>query len=243
MLREKMVHTIREFFSKHKDWLSTFSQNLLATVLGIVLTFGTTRFVEIQQDRKLANKLGENYLGNIELRAELMANDLEAHLQRDSLLQEVSGQWAAGRRGFSPDTIEMFKRAITSYNWHFVDHSQEQIFMTSQKVSDVLGDHAVAFGSVFETLDGLEGILDFLDKLSTETLRDIYTDPLYHQCKGKDKEMEEYLANHAGVKYFVLMHHGYTNFMRDGLKLLQEIMVKLREEWDNGIVDSTSYKR
>lgn len=239
-----MAHNIREFFCKHKDWLSTFFQNLLATVLGIVLTFGTTRFVEEQQDRELANNLGENYLGNIELRAKLMANDLDARLQRDSLLQEVSSQWAAGRRGLSPDTIEMFKSAITTFNWHFVDHSQERIFMTSQKASDVLGNHAAAFGSVFETLDGLEGVFDLLDKLSSETLRDIYTDPLYHQCKGKDKEMEEYLANHVGVKYFVLMHHGYTNYMCDWLKIFQEeIVVRLREEWENGIVDSTSYKR
>ena len=61
------IQSLREWSHQHPTQ-STFMTDFIATVLGIVLTFGTTMWYEKQQKAEAADALVERCLSNMESR-------------------------------------------------------------------------------------------------------------------------------------------------------------------------------
>lgn len=50
----KPIKAVRLLMRRHHEWISSFSTNFVAAVLGIALTFGTTMWYENQKKRESA---------------------------------------------------------------------------------------------------------------------------------------------------------------------------------------------
>ena len=78
---------MKGYMKKYKDWIGGFLSNLLATVLGIVLTFGTTWWIERSRQVDAAEETVERCLANMERRGESLEGLVKMMISQDSIFQ------------------------------------------------------------------------------------------------------------------------------------------------------------
>lgn len=225
---------MKGYMKKYKDWIGGFLSNLLATVLGIVLTFGTTWWIERSRQVDAAEETVERCLANMERRGESLEGLVKMMISQDSILQVVTSRWP----DVSDDTLSLFKDVFGSSNFTLHDHSAESVFKGSYENAHILGRFAENLRFGFEYLDWMEQRCQHVEDLRQETLRQILTDPRFSSTQT-DREKVRLMLDMPEVRYFILQHGGWANSLEKSLPVYQEKILPFLHKLWNGEVEDT----
>lgn len=237
------IHAWRE---RHHDSFSSFMTNFIATVLGIVLTFGTTMWYEHKQEAEAAEALVERCLSNMEMRL----NNLDGVIR----LYDRQNQLFAMATSMPLDSLSdaEVSELIDLFAWQYnlvIDHSYEKSFSTSATSHEILGSFANVIGAGFEYLHEAEENHQKVNELKRELRRSMivdkqvrfdqhsmrqfvmatFTDPLFGYFQL------EYMQQERSVRHY---QRYLAYFIPEARRLWkgeiseEEFWTKTREEWD-----------
>ena len=223
------IHAWRE---RHHDSFSSFMTNFAATVLGIVLTFGTTMWYEHRQKTEAAEALVERCLSNMEMRL----NNLDGVIR----LYDRQNQLFAMATSMPLDSLSdaEVSELIDLFAWQYnlvIDHSYEKSFSTSATSHEILGSFANVIGAGFEYLHEAEENHQKVNELKRELRRSMIVDK---QVRFDQHSMRQFVMatfTDPLFGYFQLEYMQQERSVRHYQRYLAYFIPEARRLWKGGI--------
>lgn len=246
MRKLNISERIRTWRNRHHDSLCSFITNFAATVLGIVLTFGTTMWYEHRQKTEAAEALVERCLSNMEIRLNNLDSVVKIYDRQNHLFAMATSM------PLDSLTDAEISELIDLFAWQYnlvIDHSYEKSFSTSASSHEILGSFANVIGAGFEYLYEAENSHQKVNDLKRELRRSMivdkqvrfdqnsmrqfvmatFTDPLFGYFQM------EYLQHERSVRHY---QRFLAYFIPEARRLWKgeisedEFWTKTRECWD-----------
>ena len=111
-------------------WLATTS-SIVGTITGIIVTFGTSAYLEEKKHEENQRLVVMMVLNNIEIYNRRLSKDIAVMEKNDSLFQAIMQYSDEKVRSVSKDTALMFLNSLGSRSFRIVNHTSERIFSSS----------------------------------------------------------------------------------------------------------------
>ncbi len=125
-----------------RNWWSNTTSAFVGTLMGIVITFGTTAYIENNREKKLNDKIIIYSMRNIDMTIESIEK-LQVSLEKeDSLFSFIYNNYPDNLEQIADSTIAEFIEALKYYNVQSPNKSAESIFTnnieTLQTANDII---------------------------------------------------------------------------------------------------------
>ncbi len=170
-----VINKIKGFFVRHKEWMSSFWSNFVATVLGIVLTFGVSMWLDRRDDQAKAEVLVNRSFKNIENRIRDLENVTGTLKYQDSLLWICQNNLPDNLDSVPSDVLVKLIN-VMGVSWCLFESKSVEIgFKQNINSQKVLGSFADVLGEMFETLNYAETLNESInrekEKIERESFR------------------------------------------------------------------------
>lgn len=151
------------------QWLRTVAASLVATTLGILITFGTKSCETDVEERRADRQATIDVLYNLDTNIKQFEKDYGKIREKDSIMQKMLNAYMSAEQirmtGKGMEDIEKYDSIMSEYSQPFIncllnyniiifDTSMEQAFMNSGTASKVFGDRTLrSLLSGFYTLE------------------------------------------------------------------------------------------
>lgn len=217
-----------EWMHRHQT-TSSFLTNFLATVMGIILTLGTTMWYDRHEMNEAAKSLAEQCLLNMEERLVDLDHIVEfydEHIEWFNLLENNSLDSLTEDQKISIINIISFQRHLIT------NHAYEKSFSQSTSIHENLGRFSEVIGQGFEFLQYAEGNHAEINRLKQEFMQEQILNKNTFEYKetvddiivtiANDPKFTLYRSLYAqheqSVRY---MHHYMHNYLTAARKLWQ----------------------
>lgn len=173
MKKLRISQRIRSWRNRHHDSLSSFMTNFIATVLGIVLTFGTTMWYEHRQKTEAAEALVSRCLSNMEVRLGNLNGVVNLYDRQNQLFSMATSMPLDSLT--DAEVSELIELFALQYNL-VIDHSYEKSFSMSTSSHEILESFANVIGAGFEYLHEAEESHQTVNDLKRELRRSMIVD-------------------------------------------------------------------
>lgn len=237
---------LKAWRERHHDSLSSFMTNFTATVLGIVLTFGTTMWYEHRQKTETAEALVERCLSNMEVRLDNLDGVIRLYDRQNHLFAMATSMPLDSLT--DAEVSELIELFALQYNL-VIDHSYERSFSMSTSSHEILGSFANVIGAGFEYLHDAEEKHQKVNDLKGELRRSMIVDK---QVSFDQNSMRQFVTATLADPLFGYFQYEYMQqerSVRHYLRFLsyfipearilwkgeiseEEFWTKTREQWD-----------
>ena len=210
-------------------WLSNFwTQTLsctLGTIIGIVLTFGTTAWIDYREQQATERTAALMVIHNLDG----FCDDLDEALKDLQAADSINIKVLAAKdrlEAVSEDTLELFVRGIFTFRYDISDQTAETIFSSNIETWKSIGS------SAFIELAGMcfsqkRLLVKFNDGLEAEknALVDMFLKTIIHADKPVESVPEiaaTVLRSPTFCSFITKQHEFYLRGMQEGLKLLRK---------------------
>lgn len=210
--------------TKRNIWLVNFTSCLAGTILGIILTFGISTYIQEQQSRELSLKTIKFSLSNIERNLESIEYEVEKSAYLDSLFQSLYKHYPLGASEVDKDTLFMFFEAFFSLDFDIIDNSAQSIFSTNietWKNSDnleLLEDIGDCFSIIEQFNYQRSRINTIKEDFTSEYLNSVSINEL---IKNPDNLAETFFSA-PGFQNCAIQHNSYIAFINTMHEILSE---------------------
>lgn len=232
MKRLHLSNKIKTWKERHHDSLSSFTTGFTATVLGIVLTFGTTMWYERKQKAEAAEALVESCLSNMEVRLNNLNGVVKMYDRQNQLFSMATSM------PLDSLTDAEVSELIDLFAWQYnlvVDHSYEKSFSMSTNSHEILGSFANVIGAGFEYLHEAEENHQKVNDLKKELRRSMIVEK---QVKFDQNSMRQFvMATLADplFGYFQLEYMQQERSVRRYQHYLEYFIPEARKLWKGEI--------
>lgn len=221
----------RSVFESIKNWLRNTLSGMVATTLGIILTFGTSEYIENQKKKEMAHTTIMMTMKNISISASGLDAAADTLLKADSVLQYFMKLYPDSLDNASPEMAKLFNQSLIKINYNINDESAEKIFSSNIATWDNIKDHDLinAIGSLFtmiRTVKEIKSKMDaermelFYDIMSSDELNDIKSEKEFVKAMMKKKEIRKFIFKSGFNAQLIKLN---TSMM---LKQIDEILKK-----------------
>lgn len=232
------IDTIREWCHHHPT-LSSFMTNFIATVLGIVMTFGTTMWFEHRQKAEAADALVERCLSNMETRLLSLDSVIENYDNQKRLYQLATTQPLD-----SLDNETLYK-LIDAFTWSYnliINHAYEKSFSQSVNSHEILGSFANVIGAGYEYLLVAEENHEEINRLKKELRRGQILD---RESSWDQNTIRQYVTSVLVDPQFVYFHEEFIQHEHNVRQLhhfLHFFIPEARRLWNKEITEEEFWK-
>jgi len=229
---------IQKYAKRHYSSYSDFMNNFIATVLGIVLTFGSTMWYEHIQKKEAAEGLVERCLTNMEDRLKKLDGVIESYDKHDELFNQV--------KGHPIDSLseELLGALIHEYTIQYdliVNHAYEKSFSQSVTSHEILGQYAEVIGEGFEYLLYVEQMHEEVNRMQAELLKRQTLARNTYWDKGSIRLVVEETMSDPFFVYFQEWFSKHALMVRHMHYYLQFYIPQARRLW-NGEISEEDFK-
>lgn len=139
-------------WSRHQEWLESFWSNVAATVLGIVLTFGVSEWLDRREERLNAEALVERSFKNIDARLRNIDSSIDILDQQDSILIMCSKALPDHLDEIPTETFRELINIMCLRYYSMESKSVETGFKQDINSQKILGDFADVLADAFEAI-------------------------------------------------------------------------------------------
>jgi len=225
--------------------LKKFLISLAATVLGIMITFGTNRIYERKKKEAAAEALVDRCLSDMEGRLKTIENVINRYEKHDSLYALVENN---PMESLDDEMLGSLIYEFTTASNLLVNHAYEKSFSQSVTSHDILGQYAEVIGEGFEYILYAEENHAQINELQVELLRRQMLARNTFWDKGSVKEVvaetladpyfkfyqDQYRVHSSAVRH---MYYVLSTFIPDARRLwrkeitLEEFRQTTRNNW------------
>ena len=235
MRKPHLSEKIRAWRDRHHDSLSSFMTSFAATVLGIVLTFGTTMWYDHRQETEAAEALVERCLSNMEMRLDNLDSVVRMYDRQNLLFAKATNMPIDSLS--DAEVSELIDLFAWQYNL-VIDHSYEKSFSTSVNSHEILGSFANVIGAGFEYLHEAEENHQQVNVLKRELRRSMIVDK---QVKFDQNSMREFVMATLSdplFGYFQLECSQQERSVRHYHRYLAHFIPEARKLWKGDISEN-----
>lgn len=113
------------------------------TIMGILLTFGITFWMQYREQEQMARKITKITLRNLDVRIGFMRQEIERLKAQDSLFRLVQAHHPNHLHALGKDTLLLFLASMEKRNYTMTDRKSESIFSHSFEIWKYLDDEKV----------------------------------------------------------------------------------------------------
>lgn len=213
------------------QWLRTVAASLVATTLGILITFGTKSCETDVAKRRADRQATIDVLYNLDTNIKQFEKDYAKIREKDSIMQKMLNAYMSAEQirmtGKGKDEIEKYDSIMSEYSQPFIncllnyniiifDTSTEQAFMNSGTVSKAFGDRALRsllsgfYTLELSTINKMKAINDDGAAITTKMFVDkrrlsATSAKEYAMTLLNDESVREYIVNTSFVRMQVEM--------------------------------------
>ena len=191
-----------------KDWWKNTTGATAGTIIGIILTFGTTFYIENRNNAEMARKTVMITLHNLDSAIDTMEMLLQELQRRDSLFTRVCSLMPDKYEQMGNDSLILFVNTFGSHRMNITDNTAESIFSNSFEVWQYLDDEKVIgrIGNCYSILHACYEQYDKIQNLRMDAFR-----AYWHQYPPTDypnpKEAFLALIQRNDVRYVLSVHN------------------------------------
>lgn len=239
----KKIHpfkSIREWCRRHHTSFCSFMSNFFATVLGIVLTFGTTMWYDKHQKAEEADALVERCLSNMETRLSNLDGVIE-HYDKQNSLYEMATTLPLD----SVDNETLYE-LIDAFTWSYsliINHAYEKSFSQSVNSHEILGPFANVIGAGYEYLLVAEEDHQEINLLKKELRRGQI---LERKTSWNQNTIRQYVASVLADPqfiYFLSEYNQHEHAVRHLHHFLQLYIPEARRLWKKEINENEFWEK
>ena len=215
---------MRNFFDY--SWWKDASIATVGTILGIILTFGTTGYLEDHQQKLMADKTVKLAIHNLDASISNMEQLVDEMKQNDSIYHRAVALMPDSLGMMSIDSLQRIISSFGSIRYYITDNSTKEIFSSSFEVWQNLDDTKVIgrIGNCYSILSTCSKEYDRISRLANQV----------HFEFIKERLPEDYPAAEDAVKAFLSRHEviyalEWYSQMANTLDELVEVAKQLNE--------------
>ena len=224
-----------KWMHRHHNSISSFMSNFIATVLGIVLTLGTTVLYDYHQKKEAAKVLVEQCLANMEERLADLDKVIEYYDLNDSIIQVMN---TTPLDSLNDDDLNYFLViASEEQNVLIVNQTYEKLFAQSSNSLETLGRFSQVIGEGFEILKYTEEKHAIINKLKNDLLREMILSRNTYYDKGSLIDVVKTLVSDPHYFIFCSEYAKHVNSVRYMHGQLKNYIPAARRLWQNEITE------
>jgi len=152
---------MKTFFDK--SWWQNALGSTFGTIVGIVLTFGITFWMQQREQVRMARKITKITLRNLDIRIGFMQQEIETLKAKDSLFRSVYSHYPDRLATLGEDTLQRFAESMEQRIYTMTDRKSENIFSSSFEVWQYLDDE-----KIIGRISNCYSIIDYHNRLTDE---------------------------------------------------------------------------
>lgn len=222
----------KAWMHRHHNTISSFLCNFIATVLGIVLTLGTTVLYDRHQEAEAADVLVEQCLSNMEERLADIEKAIIFYDLHDSIFQVMA---ETPLDSLKEEELNDITNILLVQNHLVANLAYEKLFSQSTNILETLGRFSQVLGEGFETLKYAEENHAAINTLKKDFAREMVLSRNTYRDKGSMHDVvktmvddprfvifcNEYIEHVHAVRY---MHKQLKNYIPAARRLWQKEM-------------------
>lgn len=184
------------------SWWKDMTAATAGTIIGIIVTFGTTAWLEDRTRKEMADKTVLMTLHNIDSSIDNLNSLLGEMQSNDTLFQRALALMPDSLGMMGDDSLEMVVSRFASMRTYTTDKSTRQIFSSSFEVWQNIDDVKVIsrIGNCYSMLDLCYKEYDKVEKLRTEAFK-AYWNELPPQDSADAEESVKAFLKRNDVRY------------------------------------------
>lgn len=159
---------MKRFFNK--SWWKNALGSTFGTIMGILLTFGVTFWMQHREQVQMARKITKITLRNLDVRIGFMKQEIEQLKAQDSIFRKVQACHPDRLHALNKDTLLLFLASMEESNYNMTDRKSENIFSHSFEIWKYLDDE-----KVIGRISNCYTIIDFHNELLSDLHRTLFT--------------------------------------------------------------------
>ena len=197
---------MRNFFDY--NWWKDATVATAGTIIGIIVTFGTTDYIENKNQQSMADKTVTLTLHNLDSSIENMENLIEEMRQNDSIYVRALSLMPDSIGVMGVDSLHMIVNRFGSRRLYMTDNSTREIFSSSFEVWQYLDDAKVIgrIGNCYSILNSCSKEYDRIEALRLDAFKSYW-----NECAPNDYQTEEMAVRsflrRNDVRYAMEVHH------------------------------------
>lgn len=196
----------KTYFFNRKQWWTDLSTNFLGALLGIVLTFGTTGYLEYRDKKAMGRTIALMTVSDIEHSIRQLERDCRFYRQRDTVFRSVLGRYPDKLDQVPDDTLSLYLNSFFTDKIYVVNPAAEGIFTHSSDIWRTLDDYALQqrIGQCFALRNMLNDFSVRLQQRQQRAGEAFFTEKFFGDRKDFRGAIRELTALPAVRHYFAL---------------------------------------
>lgn len=225
-----MFKQLRTFWNN--SWLPAIVRNFIGTFLGILITFGTSAYLDKQKREDTARRLMARTVDCIDDYADQMDFNCSNLLQTDSIFIRVNECYPAHLNALGKDTLSMFISGFYNISVSQPDRAIEGIFSNNIDVMRYLDlELQVDMASCFSAYGYFMTCLDNLIREQNDIYQRCMSQKYIGDCSGV-YEQSVVLLKCPEVRNYLIKYHRALQVLIVLKDALKEECVSLRQTTD-----------
>lgn len=174
------------------------------TIVGIVLTFGTTYWLQQRDKTDMAHKIAKITLRNLDVRIGMMKKEVALLKQQDSLFQRVSAFMPDRLNKLPDDTLLLFINTMGHRTYNMTDRKSERIFSSSFEMWQYLDDVKIIgrISNCYTAVDFHNEIFEGLSRDASEAHRTWWSKMVTHDFPNRVSAVKS-MMNQANTQLLI----------------------------------------
>lgn len=220
---------MRNFFDY--SWWKDATVATTGTILGIILTFGTTGYLEDRQQKLMADKTVKLAIHNLDASISNMEKLVEEMKQNDSIYHRAVALMPDSLKMMSIDSLQMVVSSFGSRRYYITDNSTKEIFSSSFEVWQNLDDLKVIgrIGNCYSILNTCSKEYDRMSDITNQAHFEFIKERLPEDYPSTEEAVKAFL-NRNDVIYALEWHGQLTNTLDNLVELARQLNERNKED-------------
>lgn len=194
----------RFFFTK--QWWADLSTNFFGALLGIVVTFGTTGYLEYCDKKAMGRTAALMTIGDIEYSIRKLEADCETFLRYDTVFRAVLDRYPDRLDEVPADTLGLYLNSFFADKFYIVNPAAEGVFAHSSDIWRTLDNYALQqrIGHCFALRNMLNDSSVQLQRRQKEAAEAFFTERFFGDRKDFLAAVRELTSLPSVRQYFAL---------------------------------------
>lgn len=220
---------MRKFFDY--SWWKDASVATIGTILGIILTFGTTGYLEDRQQKQMADKTVKLAIHNLDASISNMERLVDEMKQNDSIYHRAVALMPYSLGMMSTDSLQLIVSSFGSRRYYITDNSTKEIFSSSFEVWQNLDDTKVIgrIGNCYSIINTCSKEYNRMSDLTNRAHFEFITERLPEDYPSTTEAVKAFLNRHD-VMYALELYSQLTSTLDNLVKLAKQLNERNKEE-------------
>lgn len=218
-------------FLRKKQWWEGLFANFLGALLGIVVTFGTSGYLEFRDKKAMGRTAALMTISDIEHSIRKLETDCRSFQKYDTIFRAVLSRYPDKLEQVPDDTLFLYVNSFLDDKFFIVDPSAEGIFTHSSEIWRTLDNHTLQqrIGHCFAFRNTLNDFAIDLQKRQRLAAEEFFKEKFFSDRRNTYAAVRELTARPA-VRHYLAVYPGDVDFLIGKVRILKRMNERNRQD-------------